>query len=656
MNTSSLLSPFAQPANAVGAEPIRPSEADFQKEGDSAGQTFADMLGGCSNITAPLKGAFSTAANEQGEMIRPEPKKKSTSGTASGNQASGTPNDEPDTKLHRTEPPLSPILQFPSAWLVVPTHFPVLPAPTLNPKSSGSSTSSTQPLAADTTAFPGTQPNPQTRMGSPIISPNSTTEFLPASEESRVPLASPEANDQQVVRQQRSSTIPFTTLPTVPDTALDADDSTVPHLPSSNLNAQTQAQSTSAKPSPNQIDLKPSWLTNVVSPDPDTLISSVQRPVRQGQTIPPNENTLAFRPAIEVDFTAGIEKPYLRPVGELIPFAQVDPSQSGTAPSATSKSTQLTDPARQQVAGTALTENPIFRLEIKSSKDSRVRPMQASATQSTTSETTATKGLERVPLAIDEATLPVLPQQLDKVPEAWTDLRGTLAAKQAYQMKTSPEPVENASVTVQKVPSREHDSSVPKEALDAFTGPATLIRPTSPVELIAATHKVRADNAVERSAKIEQLFSSIRAEVVIMRRVQPDMLSVVLRPDSGTEIVVQMTNTNGEVHAHIRCERGDFDGLNAQWGDLQRSMAAQGVKLEPLLPASRNSQSDDSKPAVSQGFGQQNPQREDRRNAMNPNFINPKPMPEKVRSIMDSTATHNVRGKNHLDTAWQKWA
>jgi hypothetical protein len=67
-----------------------------------------------------------------------------------------------------------------------------------------------------------------------------------------------------------------------------------------------------------------------------------------------------------------------------------------------------------------------------------------------------------------------------------------------------------------------------------------------------------------------------------MRQFKPDKLEVVLRPDSSTQISVQLHYVGNDIIASARCDQGDFAYLNAHWSDLQRTMDQQGIRLSPL--------------------------------------------------------------------------
>jgi hypothetical protein len=92
-----------------------------------------------------------------------------------------------------------------------------------------------------------------------------------------------------------------------------------------------------------------------------------------------------------------------------------------------------------------------------------------------------------------------------------------------------------------------------------------------------------------QAAPAARLFAPILCEVAIMRRLRPDSLAVVLRPDPQTEIFLRLTAHRGLIEVSAQCERGDFEVLNLLWPQLQARLRLQGVKLLDLsqwvLPA-----------------------------------------------------------------------
>jgi hypothetical protein len=108
------------------------------------------------------------------------------------------------------------------------------------------------------------------------------------------------------------------------------------------------------------------------------------------------------------------------------------------------------------------------------------------------------------------------------------------------------------------------------------------------------THSLEGESAVavtqdndlpgaDRVGTIERVAKMISEQAAIVAKARPDSLSVVLKPDNTTEISLRLTVANGVVQAHARCERGDFDLLNAHWREVQQAMSVKGVALAPLL-------------------------------------------------------------------------
>jgi hypothetical protein len=84
------------------------------------------------------------------------------------------------------------------------------------------------------------------------------------------------------------------------------------------------------------------------------------------------------------------------------------------------------------------------------------------------------------------------------------------------------------------------------------------------------------------AARIEQVQSLVTREVAMIRQSGAGGLAVSLKVDSQTDLLLQLTNHNGQMDAAVRCERGDLASLNSHWGQLQESLARQNVHLLPL--------------------------------------------------------------------------
>jgi len=88
--------------------------------------------------------------------------------------------------------------------------------------------------------------------------------------------------------------------------------------------------------------------------------------------------------------------------------------------------------------------------------------------------------------------------------------------------------------------------------------------------------------SIDPMLTVERISGLLQRETALVRPHSSDAMSVVLRPDAATELVVHLAQRNGRIEATVRCERGDFEHLNALWPQLQHSLAQQKVRLAPL--------------------------------------------------------------------------
>ena len=113
----------------------------------------------------------------------------------------------------------------------------------------------------------------------------------------------------------------------------------------------------------------------------------------------------------------------------------------------------------------------------------------------------------------------------------------------------------------------------------------------SPLEVSGARQAARADagsNVTVPStyeaavANAERISQMIVRESATLRHTGAQSMSVVLRPDENTELVVNLTKVDGTLEAVIKLERGEFGGLNQHWVQLQDRLAQQNIRLGAL--------------------------------------------------------------------------
>jgi hypothetical protein len=125
-----------------------------------------------------------------------------------------------------------------------------------------------------------------------------------------------------------------------------------------------------------------------------------------------------------------------------------------------------------------------------------------------------------------------------------------------------------------------HDT--PPETLTISGLSASAASPTAPIT--AAT--VEAPAGVTSTAPLERLEQMISHEAAIVRQSGAESLGVSLKLDSNTQLFLQLTTHNGSVEASVRCDRGYFAPEDAQWAQLQESLARQNVVLLPMAAGS----------------------------------------------------------------------
>lgn len=167
---------------------------------------------------------------------------------------------------------------------------------------------------------------------------------------------------------------------------------------------------------------------------------------------------------------------------------------------------------------------------------------------------------------------------------------------------------------------------------------------------------------VDTTGTVERISKLVMGEVALIKQHSSDSMAVVLRPDAETELLVHLTQRNGQIEAIVRCERGDLQHLGALWGQLQESLAQQKVRLAPLQESPSN-HSNFNPPAGSDtnGNGHGSP-RHSQREGPQPSdkqFMDEWPMP-----ASSSTDPAHVRGRGgsrhrRLTTSrpgWETWA
>ncbi|HEY0456683.1 MAG TPA: hypothetical protein VGE41_09940 [Verrucomicrobiae bacterium] len=96
---------------------------------------------------------------------------------------------------------------------------------------------------------------------------------------------------------------------------------------------------------------------------------------------------------------------------------------------------------------------------------------------------------------------------------------------------------------------------------------------------IAPTHE---ESRIAATAPLERLQEGILHSAMELKRVQMDSMSVVLKPDTKTELHLQLSLQNGRVDVEARLDKGNVERFRSDWHLLQQTLAAHDIHLRPM--------------------------------------------------------------------------
>lgn len=166
-------------------------------------------------------------------------------------------------------------------------------------------------------------------------------------------------------------------------------------------------------------------------------------------------------------------------------------------------------------------------------------------------------------------------------------------------------------------------------------------------------------NIPSDTTSIERVARMVNQEVIMVRQSGAKTLAVSLKVDPQTELLLQVSNHNGQIQASISCSRGNAENLNAHWQQLQESLSRQNVQLMPLegrtntvTPTTASNPFDSSTTAGGSFNFRQSPQDNNGQAAESPVLSS---IPAKTAGAANVAATkqkNNQSGRN----GWESWA
>ena len=169
-------------------------------------------------------------------------------------------------------------------------------------------------------------------------------------------------------------------------------------------------------------------------------------------------------------------------------------------------------------------------------------------------------------------------------------LRGTRAALPVVEVKswfqrdefaasTSSDAGKDAVMAVPSQEAREDQEPAGGSTTEAPLAPVLSAEHFGESATLANPSEIPGTSPADQAAKVTSLLQD---QVVRFRQTAREAVEVVLKPDSKTELHVQLVQRSGQIEASVRCDRGDAQALGSSWARLQESLAQQGVRLAPL--------------------------------------------------------------------------
>ena len=101
-------------------------------------------------------------------------------------------------------------------------------------------------------------------------------------------------------------------------------------------------------------------------------------------------------------------------------------------------------------------------------------------------------------------------------------------------------------------------------------------------QAVAGTSDSAVSAAESTQISVEKLTHQVMDRVATFKSLYQDHMAVMVKPDDHTEIRLQFTLKADGVDVSARVEHGDFNTLRANWGQLQQTLADQGIHMGEL--------------------------------------------------------------------------
>jgi hypothetical protein len=188
-------------------------------------------------------------------------------------------------------------------------------------------------------------------------------------------------------------------------------------------------------------------------------------------------------------------------------------------------------------------------------------------------------------------------------------VNGTPSALMAKLMDTGGKPDKSAYSTGKFLPG---DVSVVARGSDfpaGATQPSStaFADPTSPnnssATSVSALDQIESFSPTDLQLQaLERTHELVASHAMRLENADSDTLTVVLKPEAGTRISLELRQNSEGIQAQAALQQGDYQHLNQNWSDLQQRLDQRGIRLGPLLDQGSfgNSSNEQSKPQSNQ--------------------------------------------------------
>lgn len=114
---------------------------------------------------------------------------------------------------------------------------------------------------------------------------------------------------------------------------------------------------------------------------------------------------------------------------------------------------------------------------------------------------------------------------------------------------------------------------------------ASVASSDAPAKMISTAISSSSTISPSSAQTVERTQDLVAMQIVQMRDSGADSLRVVIKPDAGLQLSLQLQQHDGGIDVQARVDHGDYNLLNQHWGELQQQFEARGIRVAPLSTA-----------------------------------------------------------------------